>query len=499
MLKANKILICFLALVMIATACEEPEQEIFDGLTPEEVASSDNPFLIDVLKASAYSRIIGTWGGHNSLWSLHEVSSDEMVIAHKGADWEDGGQWIRVHQHNFGPTEESIGNSWAYLYTAIGEINLLLQQYPDVASLTAELRVLRAMVYLWLIDAYGNVPIILETDTDPTPPTNSRAEVFSFIESSVVDNLAALPSTNAKTTFNQMSARALLAKLYLNAEVYTGTARWSDAEAQIDAIINSGNYSLESNYFASFATNNGGSTENILTIPYDENNAGGFNLAQMTGHYLTQRTFNLQEQPWNGYASLEAFYNSYEDNDSRKLSFLVGPQFASDGTRLEDISAEDNDPDGAPLTFTPEINELRPNSLRQAGARVGKFEFQSGAGQSLSNDFPIFRYGDFLLMKAEVRMRQGDDAGALDYVNQVRQRAGADPLTVIDADIMLAERGREVFAEGWRRSDLIRFGKFNDAWWEKPASDPNRNLFPIPQGQIDVNPDLVQNPGYTGG
>ena len=97
MLKANKILICFLALVMIATACEEPEQEIFDGLTPEEVASSDNPFLIDVLKASAYSRIIGTWGGHNSLWSLHDVSSDEMVIAHKGADWEDGGQWIRVH------------------------------------------------------------------------------------------------------------------------------------------------------------------------------------------------------------------------------------------------------------------------------------------------------------------------------------------------------------------------------------------------------------------
>lgn len=496
MLKVNKILICFWAVVLIATACKEPEQEIFDGLTPEQVAKSDNPFLIDVLKASAYSRIIGAWGGHNSLWSLHEVSSDEMVITQKGADWEDGGQWIRVHQHNYGPTEESIGNSWSYLYTAVGEINLLLKQYPEVASLTAELRVLRALVYLWLIDAFGNVPIIVETDTDPTPPTKTRQEVFDFIEKSVLDNLSTLPEGNPKTTFSQLSARALLAKLYLNAEVYTGTARWADAETQIDAIINSGAFSLENNFFANFTTNNGGSSENILTIPYDEKNAGGFNLAQMTGHYLTQRTFDLQEQPWNGYASLENFYNSYNDKDARKKGFLTGPQFASDGTRLEDVSAESNDPDGAPLTFTPEINELAPNSLRQAGVRVGKFEIQTGAASSLSNDFPIFRYGDILLMKAEVLWRSGKSGIALEYVNQVRRRAGADPLTSIDADILLAERGREMFAEGYRRSDLIRFGKFNRAWWEKPASNPSKNLFPIPQGQIDVNADLKQNPGY---
>ena len=175
---------------------------------------------------------------------------------------------------------------------------------------------------------------------------------------------------------------------------------------------------------------------------------------------------------------------------------MTGPQFASDGTRLEDVSAESNDPDGAPLTFTPEINELAPNSLRQAGVRVGKFEIQTGAASSLSNDFPVFRYGDILLMKAEVLWRSGKSGIALEYVNQVRKRAGADPLTSIDADILLAERGREMFAEGYRRSDLIRFGKFNKAWWEKPASKPSKNLFPIPQGQIDVNADLKQNPGY---
>jgi len=496
MLKFNKSICWIAALFLVMSACEEPEQELFTGYTPEEVANSDNPVLIDVLKASAYSSIIGTWGGHNSLWSMHEVASDEMVIAHKGADWEDGGQWIRMHQHNYGPTEQSIGNAWAYCYTAVGEINLLLKRFPDVVALGAELRVLRALVYLWLIDAYGNVPIILETDDDPTPPTNSRAEVYSFIESSVNDNLANLSDGTQKTTMNQMSARMILAKLYLNAEVYTGTAAWAAAETQLDAIINSGSYSLENNFFSNFSTNNGGSSENILTLPYDENNAGGFNIAQMTGHYLTQLTFNLQEQPWNGYASLEAFYNAYENNDSRRLGFLEGPQFASDGTRLEDLSAEDADPDGAPLTFTPEINELRPNSLRQAGVRVGKYEYASGAGQSLSNDYPLFRYGDVLLMKAEADWRQGNSADALDFVNQIRQRAGADPLTNLDADILLAERGREMFAEGWRRSDLIRFGKYNDAWWEKSASPATVNIFPIPQGQLDVNADLVQNPGY---
>lgn len=496
MYRINKSFSLFAALLIIFSACQEPEQEIFTGYTAEELATSDNPALIDVLKASAYQRIIGTWGGHNSLWSMHEVASDEGVIAQKGGDWFDGGLWLRMHRHEYNPQEGAINNGWNYCYTAIGDINLLLLQYPDVAALGAELRVLRALVYLWLIDAWGNVPIILETEDDPTPNTASRAEVFAFIESSINDNLALLSTDNTKTTLNYWSAKMILAKLYLNAEVYIGAQRYSDAELALNDIINNGPFSLESNFFANFSTNNGGSSENILTLPYDQDNAGGFNLAQMTGHYLTQATFDLQEQPWNGYASLEEFYNAYDDNDTRKAGFLAGPQFSSTGARLEDASFEAADPDGAPLTFTPEINMLEPDALRQSGVRFGKFEFQSGAASSLSNDFPIFRYGDALLMRAEIELRKGNSAGALDYVNQIRGRAGADPLSVIDMDILLAERGREMFSEGWRRSDLIRFGKYNDAWWEKAASDPFRNIFPIPQQQIDANPDLIQNPGY---
>lgn len=485
-----------LPLVYALGACQELEQEVLDGVTADDIANSNNPNLINVLKASAYSRIVGSWGGHNSIWSIYEVSSDEMAIPQKGADWEDGGLWLRMHRHTWQPSDEAFNNSWAYCYSAIGEINNLLIQYPDVVALNAELKVLRALTYLWLIDAFGNVPIIEETSTIANPTNNSRAEVFAFIESSIKDNIDLLPKENTKTTVNYYSAQAMLAKLYLNAQIYTGTPKWAEAEAAADEVINSGLFSLSSNFFTNFSERNNGSTENILTLPYDQNNAGGFNLPQMTLHYLSQNTYNLQEQPWNGYASLEEFYNNFDDNDVRKNSFLVGPQFASDGSRLNDISAEPGDPDGQPLTFTPQINQLGPNAFRQAGVRVGKFEFASGAASSLNNDYPLIRLGDIILIKGEAAFRQGKTAVALTAINQVRTRAGMPAYTSLTLDTIFEERGFEMFAEASRRTDMIRFGKWNQPWWEKGQSQPFRALFPIPQQAINANPSLVQNPGY---
>lgn len=495
MLKSFRKTFLLIPVVLLMGSCWELEQEVLDGVTPEDVANSNNPQLIDVLKASAYSRIVGSWGGHNSIWSINEVSSDEMAIPQKGADWEDGGLWLRAHRHTWTASDEAFNNSWNYCYTAIGEINNLMISFPDVAALNAELRVLRALVYLWLIDNWGNVPIITETSSGGNPTNNSRQEVFDFIESSVLENVDLLPKEDTKSTMNYYSAHAILAKLYLNAEVYTGTPRWADAEAAADVVI-SGPYSLSSNFFSNFATRNGGSTENILTLPYDENNAGGFNLAQMTLHYLSQNTYNLQEQPWNGYASLEEFYNTFDDNDVRKSSFIVGPQFAADGTRLRDISAEADDPDGEPLTFTPEINMLGPNAFRQAGARVGKFEFASGAASSLSNDYPLFRLAEMYLTKGEAAFRQGKTDVALAAINMVRERAGMPAFTSLTLDDIYEERGREMFAEASRRTDQIRFGKWNQPWWEKGQSEPFRALFPIPLQQINANPNLTQNPGY---
>lgn len=477
-------------------ACGELDQEVLDGVTQEQVNNSKDPNLIPVLKASAYSRIVGNWGASGGIWSLHEVSSDEVVVPTRGPDWQDGNAWIRLHQHTWDPSEPSVSGAWNYCYTAIGEINNLIVQYPDLPELKAELSVLRALVYLWLIDLYGNVPISTEDDLGSNPTNSSRQEVFDFIEKSVKDNMEMLIKEDKKTVINYYSAQAILAKLYLNAEIYTGTPRWADAEAAADAIIESGVYSLTSNYFANFATRNGGSSENIMTLPYDENNATGFNLSMMTLHGLNRETYDLQEQPWNGYASLEEFYNTYEENDLRIDNFIVGPQYSSSGERLNDASFEPEDPDGAPLTFTPSIRELAPKALRQDGARIGKFEFAPGSNSNLSNDYPLFRYGDILLVSAEAKFRQGKTAEATEIVNQIRARAGVAPFTAMTLEDLYDERGREMFAEATRRTDQIRFGKFNLPWWEKAASEPYRNIFPIPQTQISTNPNLVQNPGY---
>jgi len=497
MLRSIKSLFLGGLVAMTMGSCWELEQEVLTGITQEDLQQNVTPELIEVLKQSAYSAVVTNWGGHGGLYSIIEVSSDELAIPQKGADWEDGGIWLRNHRHTWISTDGPYNGAWQYAFRIVGECNLLLQQYPDLEDLGAELRVLRALAYLWLIDNFGNVPIIRETDRGGNPAQNTRQEVSDFIERSILDNAALLTRNNTRTNLNYWTAHMILAKLYLNAQVYTGTARWADAEAALNVIINGGPYSLAPNFFANFASVNSNSPENMFTLPYDANNAGGFNLHQMTFHYSTQQTFELQDQPWNGYTALEEFYNSYEDGDIRINSLREGPQFRSDGvTPIIDASAEANDPDGPEINFTPNINELAPNALRQAGTRINKFEIPLGSGPNLSNDFPIFRYADVLLMKAEAAWRQGNNGVALQFVNQVRERANVAPLATLDADILLAERGRELFAEGHRRSDLIRFGKYNDAWWEKAQSAPFRNLFPIPENQLQANPNLRQNQGY---
>jgi len=292
----------------------------------------------------------------------------------------------------------------------------------------------------------------------------------------------------------------------LNAEVYSGKAEWAKAEAAADAAM-AGPFMMEDDYFANFNTDNDSSTEMIMGIPYDRTNLGGFNLAQMTLHYGSQATFELEAQPWNGYCALQEFYNSYEDGDRRKGvsgdqsvrgNFHAGPQYASDGvTPIEDGGAEAGDPDGAGLVFTPEINEHFPNALRQAGARIGKYEFAKGASPNLSVDYPLFRLGGVMLDKAEAVWRQTPTStDALNMVNSIRMRADVDPFDALTADNLLAERGREGFAEMWRRQDLIRFGKWGDEWDFKPASDATKEIYPIPQTQLNINENLRQNDGY---
>jgi hypothetical protein len=288
-------------------------------------------------------------------------------------------------------------------------------------------------------------------------------------------------------------AYSLLAKLYLNAEVYTGTAQWAKAEQACDSVIGLGAYDLEADPMKPFVTDNAACKENIFIIPYNEDTYQGFNLHMRTLHYNSNLTFNMSVGPWNGFAAMEAFYNSYEPTDKRIASFLVGQQYTYEGAEIIDVAAE-----GANLVFTPNIPALQMDNtftleqIRMSGVRAVKFEVKLGAKDNLSNQFPLFRYADILLMKAECQIRQGGNGDAL--INEIRTRAGVDPFSGATLDDLLAERGREMFFEAHRRQDLIRFGKFNNAWWEKPVSSSDRNTFPVPQWAIDSNPNLASDP-----
>lgn len=517
-LPIGRLLLAGLLILSINQSCTDLEEEGFDFIGQENFFQTEEQLQAGFAEAYARLRLNCNHGTH---FSIQEVASDEMMIPQRGGDWFDGGLWLRTHRHEYTPDEDVVRNVWNNTYSAINLINLLIETFEQNgadASLVSELAVLRAWWYAQLMDIYGNVPIVDATEGFDLPANNSRQEVYDFVVSEITNNIDNL-SKDVASMYGRMhyyAAQALLAKVYLNAEIYSGTAQWQAAADAADEIMNSGVFMLEDDYFTNFNANNDGSAEIIWQIPYDRVNLKGFNLPQMTLHYSSQATFNLEQQPWNGYCTLSEFYNSYDDADLRKGvsgnqqirgNFLAGPQFNSDGvTPLVDAGYEQPnpenpdapvDPDGAELVFTPEINEHFPNCLRQAGVRIGKFEFVDGATPELDNDFPLYRLADIMLVKAEALLRLNKDLDeALALVNEVRNRAGMPDYAELTLDNLLEERGREMFAETWRRQDLIRFGKYGDAWEFKPASTRDKEIFPIPTAEVNVNPNIVQNPSY---
>lgn len=541
-------LIMVLAVAMTIASCTDVTDDVTDQVTSDNFFQTPQEFISAM--GDAYNPLTG-FGGNTGFKNSNEIASDEGVFPQRGQDWFDGGVWLRQHRHTWRYDEPHLNGAWQQLFTGVNNANRLIFQFEQAvesggadpeaaAAFISELKIMRAFYYYWLLDMFGNVPIITSFDEAPEAPEQpssdfqqGRQAVFDFVEQELLGNIDDV-STDVQSTYgraNQWVAHFLLAKLYLNAEVYTGTARWDDAITHLDAIINSGNYSLAGSFFDNFVTNNSGSPEFILAVPYDKVFLQGFNFHQASLHYGSQGTFQLESQPWNGFSTQEEFYNSFIDpeenpgpqgpvvgrlgqdqqgtQDVRRNSFLVGPQLTAGGEPVTDDAVfSEFDQDGSQVVYTPAINELEPNACRQCGARIGKWEIEIGASANLSNDYAIFRYADVLLMKAEALWRLNpDDPVALALVNEIRDRANVDPFATLTAENLLAERGREFFYEIWRRQDLIRFDsnngnatRFNDSWWEKDASEPWRTVFPIPRDQLEANPNLVQHShsGYQG-
>lgn len=460
---------------------------------------------------AAFTTLLNGTANHGGYYSVQGIPTDEMVITQKGGDWFDGGIWLNMHRHDFRSTNPGLNGAWGQNYGGILQVNDLLASGNMDANQTAQLRTLRAFYYWRLSDLFGRVKIITQPGVDS--PQVDRPAVFNFIVDEIKASLPDLTPTAGYSRITTGVANALLARVYLNGEVYTrpypytpgtGTTYWQEAIDAADEVINSGLYELDPSFESLFGPANVQSPEHIFIVPFDEATGGGMNFAQMTLHYPSQLTWRLQEQPWNGYSTLEAFYNSYADGDERKEAFFIeGPQVDAQGNPILDVAFDQADTFGAQVNYTPFINELAPNGSRQAGARLGKFSNKMGQRADMDNDYTLLRYADVLLMKAEAVARRDNNwnnSTTLLLVNQVRARANAGSLSSLDENEFLAERGREMFQESIRRTDQIRFNRWGDAWWEKGAhSNDYFNVMPIPLPQINATTDgtLTQHPDYN--
>jgi starch-binding outer membrane protein, SusD/RagB family len=491
-------------LLLPTGSCSDLDEEQFGSLSPNNYYQNEEEALSSVV--GVYQRMAGV-PDLGDPWRISELGTDEFIVpARTNGGWFDGGIWIEYITHEVKPTNVLNGGAWTTIFGVVGAANAVIQslqeapKHEEFKALIAETRALRAYAYFYALDYWGNVPIFTEARINPQnlPATNARTEVFNFVEAEMLQALADLPSikdvnrTSYYPRFTREAIQAALATLYLNSEVYTGTATWAKAIAMCDAVINSEGYRLEPDLLASFRGNNHTSQELISSFSLEPAlNAGGNAFILYTLHPLTRLVYNLPFTPANGYSTFQEALDRYEANDIRRSYLFHGPQTYPDGRPLVDPATNRQ------LTLIPVQNYRSAED--NEGYKVLKYiPDGSWVGFNDDNDLVLMRYSDILLTKAEALFRTGSAGEARDLVNQVRGRSKATPLTALTLKDLEEERAREFIWEGHRRRDMIRFGTyFSGTWQFKNNVTPAwKGIYPIPNQQIIANPKLVQNPNY---
>jgi hypothetical protein len=493
----KKILISFIILAVVAQGCKKVNESVYDKYSASEFYSS--PKGAEVALANVYSQVSGNGGtgyaGADNCWyDLNTMSSDEQVIPHRNTgDWQL--DFAQLYQRQWLPTSGIVNNTWNWLYKSIYTANLAvdqLQQSNAEASKIAEAKVLRAFFYYLLIDDFGAVPFYTDNNiTVDKIPQASRATVYNFIVKELTENIDKLTETKGGAyygRFNKWAGYTLLAKVYLNAEVYAGTAKWAECLAACDK-VSQGSFSLHPGG-ANAASPLGYQYYELFgdKLPEDETILAIYATVDIVSRNIyALRSVNGPNgialfgfSGWNGTIVPRPYYDRYDNSDIRKKQYLVGAQ-----------------PGG--VTYTLDVTSLdNPGAGPNEGIRGVKFfpvPPQNGGGES--NDFPIYRYADILLMKAECNIHLGNAAAAKPFIDQVRQRAGLGVLPSSPSlEDVYNERGFELNWEGHRRQDMIRFNKFLLAHDFAPAAPAFRLLFPIPTSALNANPGLKQNTGY---
>lgn len=528
-----------LALSLSLTSCldETPKDQI-----PEtEIYDSANSLYVNAV-ASLYNYIgaheegEGLQGTCRGIYDYNTLTTDEAIIPIRGGNWYDGGLWKNMYDHTWTATDTDLYNVWKYLYKVIvlstksletiekHKALLTEQQRVDYA---AEVRAVRAMYYYYAMDMFGRIPI-LQSSTQKTADIrqSNRSDVFWYVVKELQDVAPLLANEHSNLQGNYYGrvtrpvAWFLLAKLSLNAEVYTDDD-WTDSSRpdgktimfDIEGnkknawqtcihycdLITAAGYTLEADYTKNFAVHNEGSTENIFTIPLDKI------LYLNEFHYLFRSRH---------YAHGGAYSGASENGTCATLHTMAVNGF---GTETPDARLDMNFytgkvevdgkyvtlDDGTPLEYKPlavEKNLTASPYLETAGARMKKYEVDRTAysdGRLPDNDIVLYRYADVLLMKSEAKVRNGESGD--EEMNAVRSRVGMPSLSAT-LDNLLNERLLELVWEGWRRQDMIRFGTYGKQYDIHTPSEADKKgyttVFPIPEKAHELNPNLKQNPGY---
>jgi starch-binding outer membrane protein, SusD/RagB family len=509
-MKYTKFLTILLASALIFS-CTKLDEELRDSLNAE--ASTVNAAG---LLQSAYESMNSPLQDQARLWSSAEHTTDEALGPTRGPDWDDNGVWRVLHSHKWDADHGWLRDTYRELLSVQFSATTVLTKSPTPAQ-AAEARFIRALSTFYVLDGWDQVPYRTDlTDLTEIPPTIKGSAAADTIIKELNESLPSL-TEGTSIRANKDAARALLMKLYLNKGVYANRAAPTFAAADMDQvialadlIINNPKYVLNGNYFGNFAWDNLGSSQELI---YALENTTGLRGGNVRFHWFCGLNYSQKPSGWNGFCTLADFYDKFEASDVRRggsypgvtdvsglrSGFLVGQQFDQNNVPL--IAR-----DKSPLAFTRKValTEVGPD-LERTGIRVMKYlpDYKNTADQQ-ENEKVVFRLADIMLMKAEALLRKGNAAGALTIMNQIRATRGATPLASATTANLLEERGRELYWEGWRRNDLIRFGKFLDpivpaaglTSTRPEKSEPYRLIFAIPNQQLAVNPNLVQNPGY---
>jgi hypothetical protein len=539
--KITKIALLFL-MVDVMAGCTKLNGSLNSTITSDQAAASLGTAGTGFLLSAAYSDLTFL-AGQDQLFSLEENTSDESLVPTRGGDWDDNGVWRVLHSHTWNADHGQILSVFNNLNKINFDATNVLGFNPTKGQ-AAEAKYLRAFSLYYLLDLYGQYPIRNPGDNLLlAPDVKSGAAAIDFIISELTAALPDLPASNGPDKANPDAARVLLMKCYLQKGTFINRAAPTfdpGDMAQVislgNAIISSNKYSYTPNYFDNFTPTNHSSKEAIFLYPntggVGTNHAGVEARWNMTLHYNSY-TPNNPNAGWNGFTTISDFYNSFNVTNAptafgptdtlfdprlggRIMSnynstytsgirpgFLVGQQYNENGVPIKDRK-------GNPLAYTPVIasNMIETGSnLEVTGIRVVKYTPDyAHYGGPAGNDFMIFRYPDVVLMVAEAKLRiNASDASALTMVNDLRAARGAAPMTTMtlvnpnnvdDPNTLLAERGRELYWESFRRTDLLRFGVYLKPWGLKPTDDPKNLVFPVPNQALAANPNLKQNPGY---